>query len=109
MTPERLAHELDRPLRANGFAWLRLPCGETAFVQLTRCFGTIVDDTPVRVIPGKRTYLARPDPIPLHIDHPKRIGCISRTGMITPPAVRVWCRSHGAPREVHRSGAREAQ
>jgi hypothetical protein len=45
--------------------------GESEFVALGRYLGEIVDDTPVRIVPGKRTYLARPDPIPFHTDHPK--------------------------------------
>jgi len=58
------------PLAESGFAWLRRPHGDAEFVALARDLGQIVDDTPVRLVPGKRTYLARPAPIPLHTDHP---------------------------------------
>lgn len=40
-------------------------------MTLGRELGEIVNDTLVRVVVGKRTYLAQPDPIPFHTDHPK--------------------------------------
>lgn len=56
-------------VRTEGFALVASP-SDADFVALAGALGTIVDDTPVRVVPGKRTYLARPDPIPFHTDHP---------------------------------------
>jgi hypothetical protein len=50
--------------------WLDRQHDDQELLELASKLGKIVDDTPVRVVPGKRTYLARPDPIPLHTDHP---------------------------------------
>jgi hypothetical protein len=57
-------------LRVDGFAWVRDEADDAGFVELARALGDIIDDTQVRVVPGKRTYLARPDPIPFHTDYP---------------------------------------
>lgn len=69
MTSADLAR-LTALLVTDGYAWVKEPLDEDAFVSLAHAFGDIVDDMSVRVVPGKRTYLARPDPIPLHTDHP---------------------------------------
>lgn len=70
MRPEfSVAGVLDR-VRTRGFALLAEPLDDAAFVAFARALGPIVDDTPVRLIAGKRTYLASPDPIPMHTDHP---------------------------------------
>jgi hypothetical protein len=57
-------------LATDGYACMEEPLDDDGFVTFARALGEIVDDTLVRVVPGKRTYLARPDPIPLHTDHP---------------------------------------
>jgi hypothetical protein len=57
-------------LATNGFVRLAVEHSDTAFVQLARELGDVIDDTPVRVVPGKRTYLASPGAIPLHTDYP---------------------------------------
>jgi hypothetical protein len=57
-------------LRDQGVVWLDRQHDDQEFIEIASRLGKIVDDTPVRVVPGKRTYLARPDPIPLHTDHP---------------------------------------
>lgn len=61
---------LERELRDQGFMWLERQHDEHEFIGLASKLGKIIDDTEVRIVPGKRTYLARPDPIPLHTDHP---------------------------------------
>jgi hypothetical protein len=50
--------------------WARLPSisGE-AFLGIARELGDVIDDTPVRLAPGRRTYLTSPGAIPLHTDH----------------------------------------
>lgn len=53
-----------------GFIKLSASYTEADFVGLARALGEVVDDTPVRVVAGKRTYLASPGAIPLHTDHP---------------------------------------
>ena len=58
-------------LRSRGFAWLTDARDDRAFVDLASSLGDVVDDTMVRLVPGKRTYLASPDAIPQHTDHPK--------------------------------------
>jgi hypothetical protein len=63
--------ELLATIRHEGFAVITRGLDDASFVELARDLGEIVDDTRVRIVPGKRTYLARPDPIPLHTDHPK--------------------------------------
>lgn len=63
--------ELLATIRHEGFAVITRGLDDASFVELARELGEIVDDTRVRIVPGKRTYLARPDPIPLHTDHPK--------------------------------------
>lgn len=54
----------------DGYVHLSHEHSDAAFVQLARELGEVVDDTPVRVVPGRRTYLASPSAIPLHTDHP---------------------------------------
>lgn len=44
-------------LRVDGFSWLTMPIHDTEFVALAEMLGGVVDDTPIRVVPGKRTYL----------------------------------------------------
>lgn len=63
--------ELLATIRHEGFAVITRGLDDASFVELARDLGEIVDDTRVRLVAGKRTYLARPDPIPLHTDHPK--------------------------------------
>lgn len=55
----------------DGFAHVGQPCSNAEFVALAHAFGEVVHATPVRVLSGKRTYLASPNPIPFHTDHPK--------------------------------------
>lgn len=69
--PVQSVEEIGQRLRIDGFMWIAAALTDAEFVALGHDLGEIVDDTPVRVVPGKRTYLARPDPIPLHTDHPK--------------------------------------
>ena len=50
--------------------WARLPSmGEDAFLAFARGLGDVVNDTPVRLASGRRTYLTSPGAIPLHTDH----------------------------------------
>lgn len=57
-------------VREHGYAWLREPLTDESFVRLARSLGEIVNDTPVRLVAHRRTYLTRPDAIPMHTDHP---------------------------------------
>lgn len=57
-------------VRLKGFACSNGPYTEAQFLDLGREMGDIVENTTVRVVPGKQTYLAGTDPIPLHTDHP---------------------------------------
>lgn len=58
-------------LATRGFVHLTSAPREEAFLGLAHALGEVIDDTPVRVVPGKRTYLASPNAIPLHTDHPR--------------------------------------
>jgi hypothetical protein len=62
--------EIFGALETYGFVRLEGPYTDADFVALAHQLGNVIDDTPVRVVPGKRTYLASPGPIPLHTDHP---------------------------------------
>lgn len=73
VTAERhrdLAERIRVGIDERGFAWMQGDFNDDDFVGLARTFGEICSDTPVRVIAGRRTYLASPDAIPIHTDHP---------------------------------------
>ena len=60
---------MNAALAEHGFAWIE--CADDAsFVTLATRLGAIVDDTRVQLVEAGRTYLARPDRLPLHTDHP---------------------------------------
>lgn len=60
---------LDSALDRHGFVLLR-DLAESDFLALAASLGDVLDDTPVRVIPGRRTYLSSPGAIPFHTDYP---------------------------------------
>lgn len=60
---------LDCALDRHGFVLVR-GVTESDFLTLAASLGDVVDDTPVRVIPGRRTYLSSPGAIPFHTDYP---------------------------------------
>lgn len=62
--------QIEKELHEVGFVRIESALSDAKFVELGRYLGEVVDDTPVRIVPGKRTYLARPEPIPFHTDHP---------------------------------------
>lgn len=66
--PEALELPLD-DLRKHGYAVI--PCGNLATAQQAVArLGRVVLETDVRLRPGARTYLASPEAIPFHNDHP---------------------------------------
>lgn len=67
MQASRVREQVER----EGFALLPDRYDEAAFAALAAELGEVVDDTWVRRVPGRRTYLSSPDAIPFHTDHPR--------------------------------------
>ncbi len=64
------ARSLRSQIEQEGHALLPDRYDEAAFAALAAELGEVVDDTWVRRVPGRRTYLTSPDAIPFHTDHP---------------------------------------
>lgn len=58
-------------IEREGHALLPDRYDEAAFAAISAELGEVIDDTWVRRVPGRRTYLTSPDAIPFHTDHPR--------------------------------------
>ena len=67
---EQLAGRLHESLTAKGFVTVRAMDSLAHFRDAGMGLGPIIHETTVELRPGAKTYLANPDPIPPHTDHP---------------------------------------